>query len=107
MKNIARITFYVLTIISLYFLLNKKGYLPPINYFLTREITTDDLQVVSSTDLLNNYLPITKIISTPIQRSQIKILIQKSQFHLTIYYNIYKCLKFSILRSQTEDYRTC
>lgn len=86
MKNIARITFCVLTIISLYFLLNKKGYLPPINYFLTRETTTDDLQVVSSTELLNYSLPIAKIISTPIKRSQIKILIQKSQYRLTIYY---------------------
>jgi murein L,D-transpeptidase YafK len=86
MKNIARITFYVLTFIILYWLLNKKGYLPPINYFFMREEVADDLQLVSSTDLLNYHLPITKIIDTENERIQIIILIQKSQSRLIIYY---------------------
>lgn len=85
-RNIARFSFSVLAIATLYWLLNKKGYLPPISHYFSEVKETNNLQLVAPANLVNYQLPIAKIIKSPIDKSQTAILIDKSQFILTIYY---------------------
>ena len=88
-QNLIRCSFLILAIGSLYYLLNKRGYIPPVKYLFSEVTVKNNLKLVStstSNQLLNYQLPITEIITTPIDKSQTAILIEKSQYHLTIYY---------------------
>ncbi|VEP18021.1 hypothetical protein H1P_6750002 [Hyella patelloides LEGE 07179] len=67
-RNIVRFSFSILTIATSYWLLNKRGYLPPINYFFSQTVETNNLQLLAVTNNLLNYqLPITEIIQAPIE----------------------------------------
>ncbi|MDJ0681798.1 MAG: L,D-transpeptidase [Xenococcaceae cyanobacterium MO_167.B52] len=88
-QNLIRCSFLIFAIGSLYYLLNKRGYIPPVKYLFSQVTVKNNLELVSrstSSQLLNYQLPITEIITTPIDKSQTAILIEKSQYHLTIYY---------------------
>ncbi len=86
-KTIVIVSFILLALATLYYLLNKKGYVPPINYLLSSLTSTQNVKLISSQKKLLNYnLPITEIITSPIDKSQTAILIEKSQYRLTIYY---------------------
>ena len=86
LRNIIRFSLLLVAIAFLYWLLNKRGYLPPISYF-SPNIENNDLKLLAPSDnLLNNGLPITEVISKPIDKSQTVILVDKSQSRLTVYY---------------------
>ena len=92
-KKIIRIGFIIFAIAILYYSLNKGGYVPPIGYFLPFKaksgffLLSRDRELSSTQETLLNYqLPIREIISSPINKSQTAILIEKSRFRLTIYY---------------------
>ena len=86
-QNFIRCSFLIFAIASLYYLLNKRGYIPPVNYFFSQVTATNNLKSIpSSSDLLNYQLPIREIITIPIDKSQTAILIEKSLYRLTIYY---------------------
>ena len=71
----------------LYWQLNRVGYLPPINYWLSKDNSNDNLTLSSPpTKLLNYYQPIESLIAESIDRSQTAILIEKYKYQLTIYY---------------------
>ncbi len=87
LKNIVRFSFLFFAIASLYYILNRRGYIPPINYFFSNFIKEKNVKLVAShSNLLNYQLTITKIITEPIDKSLSTILIEKSQYRLTIYY---------------------
>ena len=86
-QNLIRCSFLIFAISSLYYLLNKRGYIPPVKYLFSQVKVKNNLKLVStSSELLNYQLPITEIIIAPIDKSQTAILIEKSQYRLTIYY---------------------
>jgi len=71
----------------LYWQLNKMGYLPPINYWLTSEDISKTINTTStSLKLLNYQRSLSNIIPSPINKSQTAILIEKSNYKLTLYY---------------------
>ena len=71
----------------IYWQLNKLGYLPPISYFLSKNNNLSSWQLSTTRDDLLNYDRAVKdLITLPIDKSQTKILIQKSQYRLTLYY---------------------
>ena len=71
----------------LYWQLNKVGYLPPVNYWLvSKDIDrTANLLPVSS-ELLNYERSLLDLIPAPINKSQTAILVEKSDYKLTLYY---------------------
>lgn len=83
------IAFLFLSIPFLYWRLNQVGYLPPVNYFLSifnRNFKQNSLSILSSQEALINYdRPITELV-TAIDKSQTTILIEKSKYRLTLYY---------------------
>ncbi|MDJ0531637.1 MAG: L,D-transpeptidase [Xenococcaceae cyanobacterium MO_207.B15] len=86
-KSIIRMLLLLLLCSSVYYLFHRKGYLPPINYLSKKSTQATDLQLpLSQVNLLNYNYPITELLTSPIDKSQIAILVEKSQFRLTIYY---------------------
>ena len=72
-QNLIRYSFLIFAIGSLYYLLNKRGYIPPVKYLFSEVTVKNNLKLVStstSSQLLNYQLPITEIITTPIDKSQ-------------------------------------
>ncbi len=87
LKNLIRCGFLIFAIASFYYILNRRGYIPPINYLLSNFPQEKDLKLVANyNDLLNYDLAITEIVADSIDKSQTAILIEKYQYRLTIYY---------------------
>lgn len=68
--------------------LNKIGYLPPIDYWFGRAEKTEVTASLTSSkpQLLNDGRSLLNLIPTPIDRSQTAILVEKSNYKLTLYY---------------------
>ena len=71
----------------IYWRLNKFGYIPPISYFLFQknELRLWQLSTVKD-DLINYDRAVQDIITSPINTSQTAIVIEKSKYRLTLYY---------------------
>ena len=86
-KNFIRVSTLFLLVAVSYKLLNKAGYIPPLEYFLSSASDRSSVQFTSSNnDLLNYQKSITDLIPAPIKKSQTAISIEKSRSLLTIYY---------------------
>ena len=70
-----------------YLLLNKVGYIPPVNYWMNNKKIEPKITIYpSSSKLLNYHKSVKDIIPTVIDKSQTTILIDKSNYQLTLYY---------------------
>ena len=86
-RNFIRLAFLLASISSLYWQLNKIGYIPPINYWVGKNNIDRSIKPSpSSTELLNYGLPLSNLVDTPIDLSQTDILIEKSNYKLTLFY---------------------
>ena len=86
LRNIIRLGFAAGTIAFSWYLGNKIGYLPPLNYFIESGIA-DPVLVDSGIDLLNYDRPLTQLLTVDSDRTEVSILIEKSLKRLTLYYN--------------------
>jgi len=91
-RNIAAIALLFIFSLGLYTLVFRKGYLPPLSYFLDLFQSDNSKQKVSlplptDSKLLNYDRSIAEIISNQnIDRTQTSIAIEKSKYRLTLYY---------------------
>ena len=87
LRNLLRISFLLLTASILYWQLNLLGYLPPVSYFLSQPENNDGINLSPpSNNLLNYEQSLSEIITSPLEKSQTAILIDKSNYQLTLYY---------------------
>lgn len=86
-RNFIRVFFLSVLITVGYWLLNKIGYLPPANYWLTNQNIQPIVNISSNKpELLNYDRPILDLISSPINKSQTAIYVDKSDYQLTLLY---------------------
>lgn len=86
-RNLIAVALLSALIPILYWQLNKVGYFPPINYWLTRENVSQTSNFPrTQLELLNYERSLLDLIPAPIDKSQTAILIEKSNYQLTLYY---------------------
>lgn len=83
--------FFVFLILS-YYQLNKKGYLPPLNYLpeilnLNNQQTPEVYHTTIQEKQINPNKPLNQLLNfQTTDKNQISILVEKSQYRLTVYY---------------------
>lgn len=85
LRNAVRIIVSIGIISTAWWLFNKMGYVPPLSYFFRKEIAKVNLHS-PFVELLNYEKPINKLVAYSIDKTQTQILIEKSQYRLTVYY---------------------
>jgi len=70
----------------LYWQINKIGFVPPASYFITRDGKDNSSKLPPTVELLNYERSLEQIVSEPIDKSRTAILIDKSNYRLTLYY---------------------
>ncbi len=86
-RNLLAITLLLILTPALYKRLNRAGYIPPISYFFSQANNLDSTHLSAPKSRLLNYeRSLAEIIVLPVDKSQTAILIQKSQYQLTLYY---------------------
>ncbi|MEL6927887.1 MAG: L,D-transpeptidase [Cyanobacteria bacterium J06600_6] len=85
-RNFLIIALLISLVPVLYWQLNKIGLIPPANYFFTQSSQEKTIGRSPTPELLNYDRSLEQIISEPIDKSLTKILIDKSDYQLTLYY---------------------
>ena len=92
-RKVIRVALLSALVVALCWQLNKIGYLPPINYWLGHKQieSTDKLETVINLppiqpQLLNYEKSLSALVSTSIDKSKTAILVEKSDYKLTLYY---------------------
>lgn len=86
-RNLVRLALFLTSTPFLYWQLNKIGYIPPINYWTANNNPNNQIQSsASARELLNYERSLSDLIATPIDRSQTRILVEKSNYRLVLYY---------------------
>lgn len=99
--NLLAIALLILLSPFLYSRLNKTGFVPPVSYFFSKAINPTLQILPPSTKLLNYPKPITAIIPGAIDKSQTAILIDKSNYQLTLYYQDQAVKSYPIVLGQS------
>ncbi|MEL7075162.1 MAG: L,D-transpeptidase [Cyanobacteria bacterium J06582_2] len=103
-RNILAIASLLLLTPVVYWTLNQIGFVPPVNYFFpeaNKQNASNPIPVQST--LLNYEQPINELISPQIDRSLSKILVDKSNYQLTLYYDSRPIKSYPIVLGQSPQ----
>ncbi len=86
-RNLLAIALLLVSSPFLYSQLNKTGFVPPVSYFFSKSEQNPTVNLTPTQEKLLNYtVPINTIVPGAIDKFQTAILIDKSNYQLTLYY---------------------
>ena len=101
-RNLLAIALLIVLSPFLYSQFNKTGFVPPVSYFLSKADQNPTVNLTPPKEKLLNYKrPINTIILGAIDKSQTAILIDKSNYQLTLYYRNKAIKSYPIVLGQS------